>query len=72
MIEQVDLQNPGSFAQPASQPDISFGSLARDRRLGGDPYDPQRPGLRKRSGWSAVLLHRFIPGLFSAVVVYII
>ena len=24
MIEQVDLQNPGSFAQPASQPDISF------------------------------------------------
>ena len=24
MIEDVDLQNPGSFAQPASQPDISF------------------------------------------------
>jgi hypothetical protein len=24
VIEHVDLQNPGSFGQPASQPDISF------------------------------------------------
>ena len=24
MIKHVDLQNPGSFAQPASQPDIGF------------------------------------------------
>jgi hypothetical protein len=24
MVEHVDLQNPSSFGQPASQPDISF------------------------------------------------
>ena len=35
----------------ASQHFRSFlGSLAHDRRLRSDPYDPQRPGVRKRAG----------------------
>ena len=33
MIEHVDLQNPGSFAQPASQPDISFARRRIARRM---------------------------------------
>jgi IS6 family transposase len=37
-----------------------LGSLAHDRRLRSDPYDPQRPGVRKRAdgeGRSTPLLH---------------
>ena len=33
MIEHVDLQDPGSFGQPASQPDISFARRRIARRV---------------------------------------
>jgi hypothetical protein len=33
MIEHVDLQNPGSFGQPASQPDIRFARGRISRRV---------------------------------------
>src|ERR1700736_3630443 len=39
---------------------LVLGSLAHDRRLRSDPYDPQRPGVRKRAsgeGRSTPLLH---------------
>ena len=39
---------------------LVLGSLAHDRRLRSDPYDPQRPGVRKRAGGegrSTPLLH---------------
>ena len=43
---------------------LVLGSLAHDRRLRSDPYDPQRPGVRKRAGCegrSTPLLHsRFV------------
>ena len=43
----------------ASQHFLVLGSLAHDRRLRSDPYDPQRPGVRKRGGEgrSTPLLH---------------
>jgi transposase, IS6 family len=43
-----------------------WGAWRTKSRLRGDPYDPQMPGVRKCAWWEAVLLHRFILGLFSA------
>src|SRR5208283_2761008 len=52
----------GDQAPDKRKPTFSLvlGSLAHDRRLRSDPYDPQRPGARKRAGgdgWSTPLLH---------------
>jgi transposase-like protein len=54
--------SPGHQTPGARKPTFSFilGCLAYDRRLRGDPYDPQRPGVRKCAGWegcSAAPLH---------------
>jgi hypothetical protein len=59
----------GSTRQPnPRQPAFSFvlGSLAHDRRLRGDPYDSQRQACECVPGGMAILLHRFILGLFAA------
>src|ERR1700736_4089969 len=63
----ISQQRPGTGSSGDQAPDtrkpafsLVLGSLAHDRRLRSDPYDPQRPGVRKRAGCegrSTPLLH---------------
>src|SRR5271166_859642 len=63
----ISQQRSGTGSSGYQAPDtrkpafsLVLGSLAHDRRLRSDPYDPQRPGVRKRSGGegrSTPLLH---------------
>ena len=72
----ISQQRSGTGSSGDQAPDtrkpafsLVLGSLAHDRRLRSDPYDPQRPGVRKRpscEGRSTPLLHSW---LFSAVTV---
>src|SRR5271166_5443902 len=63
----IPQQRPGTGSSGDQAPDtrkpafsLVLGSSAHDRRLRSDPYDPQRPGVRKRAGCegrSTPLLH---------------
>src|SRR5271166_3407274 len=63
----ISQQRPGTGSSGDQTPDtrkpafsLVLGSLAHDRRLRSDPYDPQRPDVRKRAGGegrSTPLLH---------------
>ena len=63
----ISQQRSGTGSSGDQAPDtrkpafsLVLGSLAYDRRLRSDPYDPQRPGARKRAGGegrSTPLLH---------------
>src|SRR6202047_602219 len=63
----ISQQRSGTGSSGDQAPDtrkpafsLVLGSLAHDRRLRSDPYDPQRPGVRKRAGCegrSTPLLH---------------
>ena len=62
----ISQQRSGTGSSGDQAPDtrkpafsLVLGSLAHDRRLRSDPYDPQRPGVRKRGGErrSTPLLH---------------
>ena len=63
----ISQQRSGTGSSGDQAPDtrkpafsLVLGSLAHDRRLRSDPYDPQRPGVRKRTGGegrSTPLLH---------------
>src|SRR6202047_3703127 len=63
----ISQQRSGTGSSGDQAPDtrkpafsLVLGSLAHDRRLRSDPYDPQRPGVRKRGGGegrSTPLLH---------------
>ena len=53
----ISQQRSGTGSSGDQAPDtrkpafsLVLGSLAHDRRLRSDPYDPQRPGVRKRAG----------------------
>ena len=53
----ISQQRSGTGSSGDQAPDtrkpafsLVLGSLAHDRRLRSDPYDPQRPGARKRAG----------------------
>jgi hypothetical protein len=71
----VSQQRPGTGSSGDQAPDtrkpafsLVLGSLAHDRRLRSDPYDPQRPGVRKRAGGegrSTPLLHSWLPLFFA-------
>src|SRR6266852_4728790 len=66
----ISQQRPGTVSSGDQAPDtrkpafsLVLGSLAHDRRLRSDPYDPQRPGVRKRAGGegrSTPLLHSWL------------
>src|SRR5271166_2311825 len=61
----ISQQRPGTGSSGDQTPDtrkpafsLVLGSLAHDRRLRSDPYDPQRPDVRKSAGGgSTPLLH---------------